>query len=153
MNGKTKYVALMMVIGLSLMLVAGGAQAEGDGMYIDKHMRLAFKDANHGYDALDKVRSALDKGKQKSAERHFENAIDDFEQAISHLAKAELGEDREQIVDDLSAGLDKLKKAAKNLENGNLKEFQTHYASAETHFNRAEAAMEEYAWTEAAAEE
>jgi hypothetical protein len=80
----------MMVIGLPLTLVAGVAQAEDDETFIDKHMRLASKDANHGFDELRKVNSKLDLGKQKSAERHFENAIDDFEQAIAHIAKAEL---------------------------------------------------------------
>ena len=149
MNGKTKYVALMMVIGLSLTLVAGVAQAGDDETFIDKHMRLASKDANHGFDELRKVNSKLDLGKQKSAKRHFENAIDDFEQAIAHIAKAELGKNKEGIVDDLTAGLEKLKKAANNLENGNLEDAQKNYASAEKHFTRAEAALEEYAWAAA----
>jgi exonuclease VII small subunit len=153
MHRKTKIQSLMVFIGLSVIMVAGGAQAGDDEKYIDKHMRLAFKDANHGYDELAKVNSKLDLGKQKSAERHFENAIDDFEQAIAHLAQAELGKDQKGIVDDLTTALDKLKKAAKNLENGNLKDAQAHYAGAEEHLERAEAALEKFAWDAAAAEE
>ena len=149
MNGKMKFVALMMVIGLPLMLVAGGAEAGDDETYMDKHMRLASKDANHGFDELSKVNSKLDLGRQKSAERHFENAIDDFEQAIAHIGEAELGQNKKGIVDHLTAGLEKLKKAAKNLGNGNLEDAQAHYFSAEKHFTRAEAALEEYAWVAA----
>ncbi len=153
MHRKTRIPALIMVIGLSLILVAGGAQAGDEEEYLDKHMRLAFKDANHGYDELDKVNSKLDLGKQKSAEKHFENAIDDFEQAIAHLAQAELGKDQKGIVDDLTAGLDQLKKSAKYLENGNFKDAQKHYTSAETHFTHAEAALEKFAWDAAATDE
>ncbi len=67
--------AMVVVIGLSTLLAAGGARAGDEQKFEDKQMRLAAKDANHGFDELDKVGAKLDKGKQKSAINHFENAL------------------------------------------------------------------------------
>ena len=142
MNGKMKTVTMMMVIGLFLMLVAGGAQAADDEKYADKHMRLAVKNANQGYDELDQVGEKLDAGKEKKAMRHFENAIDDFEQALVHFANAELGKENKGIVDDLEAGLDALKATVKSLENDKPKNAEEHYAKAYVSFMDAEAALQ-----------
>ncbi len=138
---KVKFMAMVVVIGLSTLLAAGGARAGDEQKFEDKQMRLAAKDANHGFDELDKVGAKLDKGKQKSAINHFENAADDFDQALTHLAKAEVGKDQEGVIDDLKSGVDALNKALKNLENGKDEDAQKHFDKANDYFNRAEAAL------------
>ena len=130
------------VIATMLVLAAGTVAASDPQKFTDKQMRLAIKDANHGYKALDKVDSKLDLGKQKSAANHFENAIDDFQQALSHFAKAVVGKDQQRAIDDIDSGVDALQKALTAMENGKTDKAQKQYNTAIGYFDRAEAILD-----------
>ena len=130
------------VIATMLVLAASTVVASDPQKYADKQMRLAIKDANHGYEALDKVDSKLDLGKQKSAANHFENAIDDFQQALTHFAKAMVGKDQQGAIDDINSGVNALQKALTSLENGKTEDAQKHYNKAIGYFNQAEAILD-----------
>ncbi len=129
------------VIAAMLVLAAGNVAASDPQKFTDKQMRLAIKDANHGYEALDKVGTKLEKGKEKSATNHFENAIDDFQQALTHFAKAVVGKDQQGAIDDINSGVNALQKALTSLENGKTDKAQTQYNKAIGYFDQAEAVL------------
>ena len=142
MKRKIQLIVPVCVIATILVLAASTVAASDPQKYADKQMRLAIKDANHGYEALDKVDSKLDLGKQKSAANHFENAIDDFQQALTHFAKAVVGKDQQGAIDDINSGVNALQKALTALENGKTEDAQKHYNKAIGYFNQAEAILD-----------
>lgn len=142
MKRTIRLIVPVLVISMALLLTSGGIVAADDEKWAEKEYDKAVKDANHGFDQLDKVDKKLSEAEPKKAITHFDKALDDFEHALTHLAKADVGKEHQGAIDDLNSGVDALNKALKNLENGNIDDAQKHYEKANEYFERAASAFD-----------
>jgi len=110
---------------------------EKDAEYRDEEWNEAVKYANKGYEQLGDYDKKLSEMKPRRAKLHLERARKDFSDALTHLAKSEVGEGRQDAIDDLNAGVDSLNKAYKELDEGRVDAAQLHYDKANKHFAEA----------------
>jgi tetratricopeptide (TPR) repeat protein len=110
---------------------------EKDADYRDKEWNEAVKYANKGYEQLGDYDKKLNKMQPRRAKLHLEKATKDFSDALTHLAKSEVGKARQDAIDDLNSGVDELNKAYKELDEGRVDAAQLHYDEANKHFAEA----------------
>ena len=110
---------------------------EKDVAYRDKEWDEAVEYAKKGYEELGDYDKKLSEMKPRRAKLHLEKANKDFSDALTHLAKSEVGRARQDAIDDLSSGVDELDKAYKELDEGRIDAAQLHYDEANKHFAEA----------------
>lgn len=110
---------------------------EKDVEYRDEEWNEAVKYANKGYEELGDYDKKLNEMEPRRAKRHLEKANKDFSNALTHLAKSEVGEARQDAINDLNAGVDALDKAYKELDEGRVDAAQLHYDEANKNFAEA----------------
>ena len=150
-----QFVLPAVVIGVALLLASGCSKAERqeakaeyqaeeevakverDLDYRDEEWNEAVRYANKGYDQLDKFDTKVFKDEPERAKLHLEKASKDFSDALTHLAKSEVGENRQGAVNDLNAGVDALDKAYQEMDEGRIDSAQSHYDKAVEYFNKA----------------
>jgi len=110
---------------------------EKDADYRDKEWNEAVKYANKGYEQLGDYDKKLNEMKPRRAKLHLERARKNFSDALTHLAKSEVGKARQGAIDDLNSGVDELNKAYKELDEGRVDAAQLHYDEANKHFAEA----------------
>jgi len=121
-----------------LMGIAGAASAESwDDYEIKRNYNDAVHYMNKGYAEIGKVVNKLDADKNKSALRHFNYAMKDFDKAVEYYAKAELPAEDKYAIDALKKGLDALEKSVKAMEKNDMGKAQTDYDAAQNYFAEA----------------
>ena len=110
---------------------------EKDAAYRDEEWNEAVKYANKGYEQLGDYDKKLNEMKPRRAKLPLEKASKDFSDALTHLAKSEVGEGRQDAIDDLNAGVDSLNKAYKEVDEGRIDAAQLHYDEANKRFSEA----------------
>ena len=84
----------------------------------------------------------VEEAEPKRAARHLRKSLDDFNAAITHAAKADVGESQKGAVDDVNHGIKELDHAVTALDNGNVDSAQSHYDKAATSFQKAAAILD-----------
>jgi len=126
---------------LGLIPLADAGTQDSDEKYTEKQLKKAIKDANLGYYELDKVGKKIEKGKGKEAQEHFELALDFFDHALTHFAKAIVGKEHANGVDQLKKGIDELDQANRALDKGAPDKAQQHFDKAQEYFESAESTL------------
>jgi len=113
------------------------AKMDRDADFRDHEWNEAVKYANKGYDQLGEFDTKVFKDEPERAKLHLEKASKDFSDALTHLAKSEVGKDRQGAINDLNSGVDALDKAYKELDEGRIDSAESHYDKAVEYFNKA----------------
>ena len=121
------------VIAIALAGFTGYATADSQSEYND-----AVYFMNKAYAVLGKADTKFDAGNSKSATRHFNKAMKDFDKAIEHLAKSELPPEDKPAIDAMTKGLKMLEKSSKALEKNDIVTAQNDYDAAQNYFAEAE---------------
>lgn len=155
-----KFVVPAVAISLAVMLGSGCSKTERqeikaehevkkeqkevtrDANYRDKEWDEAVKYANKGYGQLADFDKKVDKMEPERAKLHIEKASKDFSEALTHLAKSEVGKDRESAINHLNSGVDALNKAYKELDEGRVDAAQLHFDEANGDFDKANAILQ-----------
>ena len=132
---------------LSRMIIAGALAsmlifANGYASTPEEDRDKAVKEMQKGYAELGKVVNDLNEDKEKTAERHFNRALNDFDKGIVYFAKANLPAEDQAAVDSMKKGLDALKKTVKELEKSDLDKAQEYYDEAQGYFAKASVILE-----------
>ena len=97
----------------------------------------AVRDVKRAYNQFSEFEWKVDEGEPKRAARHLRKALDDFNAAMTHVAKAEVGESQKGAVDELNHGIKELGDTVADLDNGEVDSAQIHYDRAATSFQKA----------------
>jgi len=134
------------VLGMAtslLMIVSVGVSAETwDEHQAKRHYEDAAYFMNKGYSELGKVVNKLADDKESSAQRHFNDAMTDFNLAIEYFAKATLPDGDKQAIDSLKKGLDALQESTRAMEKGDMADAQADYDAAQNYFAAASTLMD-----------
>ncbi len=84
----------------------------------EKQWRKAVEYLEWGWAEVDKADMKLEEGKPKKAQEHFAVALDFFDRAIKHFAKATLTPEQQEGFKDLQQGHEDLDKANKAFSEG-----------------------------------
>ena len=105
--------------------------------YENRQWNDAVRDVKKAYNQISDFDWKVVEGEPTSAARHLRKALGDFESAVTHLAKADVGTSGSAGVDDLNRGVDQLGKSVTALDNGEIDSAQRHYDKAVTDFDKA----------------
>ena len=105
--------------------------------YENRQWNDAVRDAKRAYNQFEKFDWKAYEGEPNSAARHLRKSLDDFNSAMTHAAKAEVGEAQKGAVNDINSGIKQLDDAVNALDGGNFDAAQRHYDKAATDFNKA----------------
>jgi hypothetical protein len=97
----------------------------------------AVRDLKHAYSQFSKYDWKADEGEPVRAARHLRKALNDFDAAMNHVAKADVGEAQKGAVGDVNHGIKELNQAVTELDNGNVDSAQSYYNKAATSFQKA----------------
>ena len=102
----------------------------------------AVRDVKRAYDQFSDFDWKVDEAEPKRAARHLRKALDDFNAAMTHVAKADVGESQKGDVNDVNHGIKQLDDAVTALDNGNVDSARSHYDKAATCFQKAAAILD-----------
>ena len=102
----------------------------------------AVRDMKRAYNQFSDFDWKLDEGEPESAARHLRKALDDFNAAMTHVTKADVGVEQKGAVNDVNHGIKDLDEAVTALDNGNLDSAQSHYDKAASSFQKAAAILD-----------
>ena len=102
----------------------------------------AVRDVKRAYNQFSDFDWKVEEGEPGRAARHLRKALDDFNAAMTHVAKADVGEPQKGAVNDVNHGIKELDEAVTALDNGNIGSAQSHYDKAATSFNKAEVILD-----------
>ena len=102
----------------------------------------AVRDMKRAYNQLSDFGWKLVEGEPERAARHLRKALDDFSAAMTHVAKADVGEGQKGAVDDVNHGIKELSDTVTALDDGNVDSAQRHYDKAATSFQKAAAILD-----------
>ena len=105
--------------------------------YENRQWNDAVRDIKRAYNQFSDFDWKVDEGEPKRAARHLRKSLDDFNAAMTHVAKAEVGEAQKGAVDDINRGINQLGEAVTAIDNGNVDSAQRHYDKATTNFQSA----------------
>ena len=97
----------------------------------------AVRDVKRAYNQFSDFEWKVEEAEPKRAARHLRKSLDDFNAAMTHVAKADVGESQKGAVDDVNHGIKELDEAVTALDNGNINSAQNHYDKAATSFSKA----------------
>jgi tetratricopeptide (TPR) repeat protein len=98
----------------------------------------AVRDVKRAYNQVSDLDWKLYEGEPERAAKHLRKALDDFNAAMTHVAKADVGEAQQGAVDDVNDGIKQLNDAVTALDNGDIDSAQSHYDKAAASFADAE---------------
>ena len=110
--------------------------------YENRQWNDAVRDIKRAYTQLSDFDWKVDEAEPGSAARHLRKALDDFNAAMTHAAKADVGESQKGAVDDVNHGIKELDGAVTALDNGNIDSAQSHYDKAIISFQNAAAILD-----------
>lgn len=105
--------------------------------YENRQWNDAVRDLNKAYDQFSKFDWKAWEGEPAGAARHLRKALNDFNAAMTHAVKADVGEAQKGAVDDVNAGIKQLDDAVAAIDDGNLDSAQRHYDKAAVDFGKA----------------
>ena len=97
----------------------------------------AVRDMKRAYNQISDFDWKVEIGEPSSAVRHLRKALKEFDSAMTHVDKAEVGRDQQGAVDDVNRGIKQLTDAVTALDGGNLDSAQRHYDKAAGSFQKA----------------
>jgi hypothetical protein len=97
----------------------------------EKQWRKAVEYLEWGWAEVDKADTKLEEGKPKKAQEHFAVALDFFDRAIKHFAKATLTPEQQEGFKDLQQGFEDLDKANKAFSEGKQDKGQKYFESGQ----------------------
>lgn len=97
----------------------------------------AERDVKRAYNQISDFDWKVELAEPERAARHLRKSIKDFNSAMTHIAKADVGESQKGAVDDFNAGVKQLDDSATAIDNGNLDAAQRHYDKANNDFDKA----------------
>jgi hypothetical protein len=101
----------------------------------------AVRDAKKAYNQISDFDWKVEEVEPDRAARHLRKALNDFNSAMTHVAKADVGEAQKGAVNDINDGIKQLDDAVSALDNGNVDTAQRHYDKAATSFDKAAAIL------------
>jgi len=113
-----------------------------DAKYKDYEWNEGVKYANKGYHQLDDFDTKYFKDEPERAKLHLERAAKDFDSALTHFAKSEVGSDGQKAIKDLNSAVNQLSTANNAFDAGNFDSAQSHYDKASEYFAKADAILE-----------
>ena len=97
----------------------------------------AVRDIKRAYNQFSDFDWKVEEGEPKRAAKHLRKALDDFNAAMTHVAKADVGESQAGAVDDINKGIRELDEAVTALDGGQVDSAQSHYDKAVSSFQKA----------------
>ena len=97
----------------------------------EKQWRKAVEYLEWGWAEVDKADMKLEEGKPKKAQEHFAVALDFFDRAIKHFAKATLTPEQQEGFKDLQQGFEDLDKANQAFSEGKQDKGQKYFESGQ----------------------
>jgi len=110
--------------------------------YENRQWNDAVRDIKRAYNQFSEFDWKVEEGEPMRAARHLRKALDDFNGAMTHVAKADVGKSQKGAVDDVNHGIKDLNDAVTALDNGNVDSAQRHYDKAATCFQKASAILD-----------
>ena len=107
----------------------------------EKQWRKAVEYLEWGWDEVEKADIKLEEGKPKKAREHFAVALDFFDRAIKHFAKATLTPEQQEAFKDLRQGFEDLDKADKAYSKGKQDKGQEYFESGQELLKKGMAAF------------
>jgi hypothetical protein len=107
----------------------------------EKQWTKAVEYLEWGWDEVDKAEMKLEEGKPKKAQEHFAVALDFFDRAIKHFAKATLTPEQQEGFNDLRQGFEDLDKADKAYSEGKQDKGQKYFESGQDLLKKGMAAF------------
>ena len=108
----------------------------------EKQWRKAVEYLEWGWAEVDKADMKLEEGKPKKAQEHFAVALDFFDRAIKHFAKATLTPEQQEGFKDLQQGFKDLDKANKAYSEGKSDKGQKYFESGQELLKEGAAAFD-----------
>ena len=102
----------------------------------------AVRDVKRAYNQFSDFDWKVVSGEPKRAARHLTKSLDDFNAAMTHIAKADVGEPQKGAVDNVNRGIKELEDTVTALSLGNVDSAQSHYDKAATNFDKAAAILD-----------
>jgi len=97
----------------------------------------ADHDLKKAYNQFSDFEWKVELAEPNRAARHLEKSLNDFRAAMTHVAKADVGESQKGAVDALNRGVDQLSDAVTALDDGSIDSAERHYDNAAGDFNKA----------------
>lgn len=98
----------------------------------------AVRDVKRAYSQFSTFEWKVVEEEPERAARHLRKALDEYNAAMTHIVKAEVGESQAGAVDDLNKGIKALDEAVTALDNGDVALAQSRYDKAAASFDKAE---------------
>ena len=108
----------------------------------EKQWKKAVEYLEWGWAEVDKADMKLEEGKTKKAQEHFAVALDFFDRAIKHFAKATLTPEQQEGFKDLQQGFEDLDKANKAYSEGKQDKGQKYFDNAQELLKNGAAAFD-----------
>jgi len=105
-------------------------------MGVDYQLHRVSVDIAKGYREMQKAGSAFAKDKTESGVRHLNKALNDFDAALEHAAKAE-DDAYSKAGQEIDKGNAELKKSAEAYADGHAERAASHYDGAIEHYDKA----------------
>jgi len=105
--------------------------------YENRQWNDAVREMKRAYNQFSDFDWKVDEGEPKRAARHLTKALNDFNSAMTHAAKADVGEANKAAVDDVNRGIKQLNEAVTALDGGYVDSAQSHYDKAAASFQKA----------------
>jgi hypothetical protein len=107
----------------------------------DRQWNDAVRDAKKAYKQFSDFDWKVEKDEPKRAAMHLRRVFDDLNAAMTHIAKADVGESQKGAVDDINHGIKELGDTVTDLDNGDIDSAQRHYDNAASSFDKAAAIL------------
>ena len=110
--------------------------------YENRQWNEAVRDIKRAYNQFSEFEWKVELAEPERAARHLRKSLNDFNAAMTHVAKADVGEPQKGAVDDVNRGIKELDGALMALDNGNIDSAQSHYNKAAADFDKAAAILD-----------
>ena len=97
----------------------------------------AVRELKRAYNQMSTFEWKVVEEEPERAARHLRKALDEYNGAMTHIEKAEVGADQAGAVDDLNKGIKALDEAVTALDDGDVDLAQSHYDKAAACFDKA----------------
>lgn len=108
-----------------------------DERFDNRQYNDVVRDLKKAYNQFSDFDWKADLDEPKRAVWHLQKSLDDFNAAMTHIAKLDVGREQQGAVDDINKGIDQLASVVSAYSDGNLDSAQKHYDHATAEFNKA----------------
>ena len=108
-----------------------------DERFDNRQYNDAVRDLKKAYKQFSDFDWKADLDEPKRAVWHLQKSRDDFNAAMTHIAKLDVGREQQGAVNDINKGIKEIESAVTADNNGDVDSAQKHYNKAATEFNKA----------------